>query len=129
MQNDLYCYIALNGLHVVMELHLAGYTPVFIGFFIRMHVNKIQVMQALKDADLVKNVIFAAIFLISNNNKGNMLMNDEANFNLNGYVIKSNFCYLATANPNEMNKNPVHSAKDNVWCAISSFRIIGLYLF
>jgi len=56
-------------------------------------------------------------------------MSDDAHFHLSGFVNKQNFRYLSATNPIELHKRPLHSSKVTVWCAISSFGIIGPYFF
>ena len=53
-------------------------------------------------------------------------MSDEAHFHLSGVVNKQNFRYCSTTN---LHERPLHSSKVTVWCAISSFGIIGPYFF
>jgi hypothetical protein len=59
----------------------------------------------------------------------NLLMSDEAHFHLSGIVNKQNFRYWSATNPIELNERSLHSSKVTVWCAISSFGIIGPYFF
>ena len=49
---------------------------------------------------------------------------DEAWFSLSGSVNSQNSRYYATHNLHLRNKQPLHSAKLGVWCAISGRRII-----
>ena len=56
-------------------------------------------------------------------------MSDEAQFHLSGFVNKQNFRYWSATNPIELHERPLHSSKVTVWCAISSFGIIGPYFF
>jgi hypothetical protein len=60
---------------------------------------------------------------------GNLLMSDEAYFHLSGFVKKQNFRYWSATNPKEINDRQLHSSKVTVYCAISSFRIVGPYFF
>ena len=53
-------------------------------------------------------------------------MSDEAHFHLSGFVNKQNFRYCSTTN---LHERPLHTSKVTVWCAISSFGIIGPYFF
>jgi hypothetical protein len=46
---------------------------------------------------------------------------------LSGFVNKQNFRYWSSENSHRFHKMPLHSAKVTVWCAISSFGIVGLY--
>jgi hypothetical protein len=59
----------------------------------------------------------------------NLMMSDEAHFHLSGFVNKQNFRYWSATNPIELHERPLHSSKVTVWCAISSFVIIGPYFF
>ena len=56
-------------------------------------------------------------------------MSDETHFHLSGFVNKQNFRYWSATNPIELHERPLHSSKVTVWCKISSFGIIGPYLF
>jgi hypothetical protein len=56
-------------------------------------------------------------------------MSDEAYFHLSGFVNKQNFCYWSATNPIELHERPLHISKVTVWCAVSSFGIIGPYFF
>jgi hypothetical protein len=56
-------------------------------------------------------------------------MSDEAHFNLPRFVNKQNFGYWSATNLIEIHEKPLHSSKVTVWCAISSFGIIGPYFF
>jgi len=82
---------------------------------------------------IVNRVNFCQTFLrLINQNQelvNNLLMSDEAHFHLSGFVNKQNFRYWSATNPIELNERPLHSSKVTVWCAISSFGIIGPYFF
>jgi hypothetical protein len=56
-------------------------------------------------------------------------MSEEAHFHLSGFVNKQNFHYWSATNPIKLHERPLHSSKVIVWCAISSFGIIGPYFF
>ena len=56
-------------------------------------------------------------------------MSDESHFQLSGFVNQQNFCYCSATNPTELHERPLHTSKVTVWCAISSFGIIGPYFF
>ena len=56
-------------------------------------------------------------------------MSDEAYFHLSGFVNKQNFRYWSATNPIELHERPRHCSKVTVWCAISSFGIIGPKFF
>jgi hypothetical protein len=59
----------------------------------------------------------------------NLWMSDEAHFQLSVFVNKQIFRYWSATNPTELHTRPLRSSKVTVWCAISSFGIIGLYFF
>ena len=94
---------------------------------------KIQVTHALHERDYVNRVNFCQNFLrLINENQelvNNLLMSDEAHFHLSGFVNKQNFRYWSATNPTKFHERPLHSSKVTVWCAISSFGIIGPYMF
>ena len=56
-------------------------------------------------------------------------MSDEAHFHLSGFVNKQNFRYWSATKHTKLHERPLHSSKVTVWCAISSFGIIGPYFF
>ncbi|KAJ4434395.1 hypothetical protein ANN_22955 [Periplaneta americana] len=58
-----------------------------------------------------------------------LIMSDEANFCLSGYVNKQDFRYWAPQNPREIFERPLHSPKVVVWCAVAAEGIIGPYFF
>jgi hypothetical protein len=58
-----------------------------------------------------------------------VVMNDEANFHLNGFVNKQNCRFWAVENPRELHQRPLHSSKVTVWCGDSRVGIVGLYFF
>jgi hypothetical protein len=94
---------------------------------------KIQVTRDLHERDYVNRVNFCQIFLqLINQNQelvNNLLLSDDANFHLSGFVNKQNFRYWSATNPIELHERQRHSSKVTVTCAISSFAIIGLYFF
>jgi hypothetical protein len=59
----------------------------------------------------------------------NLLMSDEAHFDLSGFVNKQNFRYWSSKNPQRFHERPFQSAKVTIWCAISLFGIVGPYYF
>jgi len=56
-------------------------------------------------------------------------MSNEAHFHLSGFVNKQNFHYWFVTNPIELHERSLHNSKVTVWCAITSFGIIGPYFF
>ena len=59
----------------------------------------------------------------------NLMISDEAHFQLWGGVNKQNFRYYASENSRELHEKPLHSECVTVWCAIASFGIISPYFF
>jgi len=94
---------------------------------------KIQITHALHERDYVNRVNFCQTFLqLINQNQepvNNLLMSDEAYFNLSGFVKKQNFRYWSATNPIDLHARPLHISKVAVWSAISSFGIIGPCFF
>jgi hypothetical protein len=92
-----------------------------------------QVVHALKPGDYAMRVGFCEhmLQLLVDDPQliDNLWMSDEAHFHLSGYVNKHNFRYWAAANPRQLHKRPLHSAKVTVWCVISSNGVIGPYFF
>jgi transposase len=97
------------------------------------HPYKIQIVQELKDADMVARMNFCQEMLQRLDGDENlihhMFMSDEAHFHLNGYVNKQNSRYWSAINPLQLHQKPLHSPKVTVWCALSSSGIIGPYFF
>ena len=59
----------------------------------------------------------------------NLIMSDEAHFQLSGFVNKQNCRIWATENPIVVQQRELHPPKCTVWCSVSSERIIGPYFF
>jgi hypothetical protein len=59
----------------------------------------------------------------------NLLMSDEAHFHLTVAMNRQNFRYWPMENPREFHLRPLHSSNVAVWCAVSSFGMIGPYFF
>jgi hypothetical protein len=57
------------------------------------------------------------------------LLTSDAHFHLSGFTNKQNFCYWSSEKPQRVHEKLLHSAKLPVWCAISSFEIVGPYFF
>lgn len=96
---------------------------------LHLYPYKIQITHALHEHDYENRVYFCQTFLqIFNQNQdvvNNLLMSDEAHLHLSGFVNKQNFHYWSATNPKEIHEKPLHISKVTVWCAISSFGIIG----
>jgi hypothetical protein len=94
---------------------------------------KIQVTHALHERDYVNRVNFCqtSLRLINQNQElvNNLLMSDEAHFHLSGFGNKQNYHYWSATNPTKLHERPLNSSKVTVWCTISSFGIVGPYLF
>jgi len=58
-----------------------------------------------------------------------LLMSDEAQFHLYGYVNKQNCCYWAPNNPHELHQCPLRSARMTVYYTVSFHGLIGPYFF
>lgn len=97
------------------------------------HPYKIQIVQALNEADYATRRRFCEEFLnLVDQDEDivhNLWMSDEAHFHLSGYVNKQNFRFWSDVNPRQLHQQPLHSAKVTVWCAMSSSGIIGPYFF
>uniref|UniRef100_T1IEZ2 Uncharacterized protein n=1 Tax=Rhodnius prolixus TaxID=13249 RepID=T1IEZ2_RHOPR len=59
----------------------------------------------------------------------NLLMSDEAHFELSGSVNKQNFRYWASGNPQFIPEKPLHGQRVTVWAGVASWGIIGPYFF
>ena len=95
------------------------------------HPYRIKVAQELGELDKVSRLQFCDLFLYLVKNKSNimntLLMSDEANFHVSGYVNKQNCRYWAPNNPHELHQCPLHCEKVTVWCAVYSHGIFGPY--
>jgi hypothetical protein len=90
---------------------------------------KMVVVQALSDQDMInrKTVCEDILNALGNDDVNHVLMTDEANFHLYGYVNSQNCRYWATENPRDIHQQ--HSEKVLVWCSVASFGLIGPYFF
>lgn len=90
---------------------------------------KIQVYQALQEKDFERRLRFGNTMCNMIDEKrfdiGKIWFSDEAHFHLEGFVNKQNWRFWASENPYFMTQKPLHSKKLTVWCAISSYGIIG----
>lgn len=100
---------------------------------LKFHPYKMQIVQELnarqKENRLqcCQNILNA--IQINPHLPNQLLMSDEANFYLSGFVNKQNYRYWSDRNPREVHEKPLHSPKVIVWCAIGSMGIIGPYFF
>jgi len=98
-----------------------------------LYPYKMQLVQTLTPADYPQRLAFSSWFLQKVDEDGSFLnhffMSDEAHFHLSGYVNKQNCRFWATENPHQLHQDPLHSEKVTVWCAVSSYCIIGPYFF
>jgi hypothetical protein len=90
-------------------------------------------VQQLKEQDKGARRTFATEFLgrlaADPQILNNLVMSDEAHFQLTGGVNKQNFRYWAPNNPYELHEKPLHSERVTVWCGVASFGITGPYFF
>ncbi|XP_023311192.1 uncharacterized protein LOC111692289 [Anoplophora glabripennis] len=100
---------------------------------IRMFPYKIQLVQELKPTDYQQRLDYAIYFRQKAEENHdfihNLIMSDEAHFQLNGFVNRQNCRIWATENPRVVQQRQLHPLKCTVWCGISSERIIGPYFF
>jgi hypothetical protein len=59
----------------------------------------------------------------------NVLMSDEAHFDLSGFINKQNSRFWGTENPRLVLQKSLHPKRVTVWCAIWAGGIIGPYFF
>ena len=100
---------------------------------LKFHPCKIQIVQQLNERNKVARREFGMDFLgrLAAEPKilNNLVMSDEAHFQLSGGVNKQNFQYYASENQRQLHAKPLHSERVTVWCALASFGIIGPYFF
>ena len=99
---------------------------------LRYHPYKIQLTQELQLTDYQKRFDFSQKLLQLADDENfitNLIMTDEAHFQLNGEVNKQNCRIWASENPREIHEHPLHPLKVTVWCGVTSSRIIGPYFF
>ena len=58
-----------------------------------------------------------------------LIMSDEADFELPGYVNKQNTRFGVEENPEQFHQQPLHGKRVTVWCGISCAGVIGPYYF
>lgn len=59
----------------------------------------------------------------------NLLMSDEAHFELSGCVNKQNCRYWASENPSWIQQKSLHTQRVTVWCAVAQWGVVGPYFF
>ena len=100
---------------------------------LKFHPYKIQITHHLHEGDNVKRLQFCEKMqeLIAENPNflATVIMSDESNFHLSGYVNKQNFRFWSSQNPRETHSVPLHSEKVVVWCAVTATDVIGPYFF
>lgn len=98
---------------------------------LQLHPYKIAIVQKLNERDYPQRLNFAQqmLELLEQNENMLLVMSDEAHFHLNGFVNRQNYRYWAGENPRELHEKPLHSPKVTVWCAVSTFGIIGPFFF
>lgn len=98
---------------------------------LHFHPYKIVTVQELSERDKRTRSVCCNELLTTVNDQvlNQLLMTDEANFHVCGYVNTHNCRFWASDNPQEMHERPLHSEKVVVWCGVASFGIIGPYFF
>jgi len=99
---------------------------------LNFHPYKIAIVQELNDRDMANRRISSEQLLEMLNYDGvinTLLMTDEADFHLSGYVNKQNYRYLTPENPQDLYQRPLHSERLTAWCRFASFGVLGPYLF
>ncbi|XP_073979190.1 uncharacterized protein isoform X1 [Rhodnius prolixus] len=97
------------------------------------HPYKLMITQELKETDYRQRLLFAENLLKKLDDGeidlNNLLMSDEAHFELSGLVNKQNFGYWASGNPQFIPEKPSHGQRVTVWAGVASWGIIGPYFF
>ncbi|KAJ4434071.1 hypothetical protein ANN_16390 [Periplaneta americana] len=98
---------------------------------LHFHPYKIVIVQELRERDKRTHSVYCNELLTTMNDQvlNQLLMTDEANFHVCGYVNTHNCRFWASDNPQWMHERPLHSKKVVVWCGVASFGIIGPYFF
>ena len=99
---------------------------------LHFHLYKLVNVQQLSHEVKIRRVNLSGdiLTIVTNgNNHNHLIMTDEANFHLCGYVNTQNCRYWTPADPRELHETPLHSVKVNVWCGIALFGVIGPYFF
>ena len=89
--------------------------------------------QQLQQADPQTRVDFANWYLgqlrLDPSFEDQIWWSDEAHCHLNGYINSHNAIHWGSERPTDVSQKPLHPIKVTVWCAISSFGILGPYFF
>ena len=86
-------------------------------------------VQQLNPIDFSQRNAYAHRILREPNFLDNLIMGDEAHFQLNGIVNRQNTRLWGTTNPRIIPERQLHLLKVIVWCGITSTRVIGPYFF
>jgi hypothetical protein len=99
----------------------------------KIHAYCVTAIHELKEPDREKHVAYCRRLQAFHNEHPGILdfvwFMDEACFHLSGYVNSQNTWVWASENLHVCHKEPLHSLKVGVWCAISRRRIIGPIFF
>lgn len=94
---------------------------------------KVQLTQQLMPTDHQQRRVFAewVIEMHQANQEFHrqIIMSDEAHFNLGGHVNKQNCRIWGSENPRKIIEKPIHPQRVTVWCGFWSGGIIGPYFF
>ena len=98
---------------------------------LKFHPYKIMIVQQLAKRDFAQWRDFCEETLAILNEDANavVMMSDEADFHLNGFVNKQNCWFWVAKNPQELHHKPLHGSKVTVWCSVSKVGIVGPYFF
>lgn len=99
---------------------------------LKMYPYKIQMVQQLNPIDFRPRIAYAHRILEKArepNFLDNLIMGDEAHFQLNGVVNRQNTRFWGTTNPRIIHERQLHPLKVTVWCGVTSTRVIGPYFF
>lgn len=100
---------------------------------LKFYPYKIQITQTLQENDHERRREWSARVLQLNADEpefcANLIMTDEAHFDLSGYVNQQNSRYWGLENPRLIHERPLHPRRVTVWCAIWAGGIIGPFFF
>jgi hypothetical protein len=100
----------------------------FLDEDLRFHLYKTHTTQELREQDKASHVNFCRQFLDLVENDI-LILPGEVHFHLSSYVYKHNFRYWSDKDPMWIYEKPFHSQKITVWCAVSTFGVIGPFFF